>query len=250
MLLENKNAIVYGAGAIGRAVAIAFAREGAKVHLASRTPKRLEAVAEEIQSAGGSIETAQLDALDETAVDEHAAAVAARSGSVDISFNLISVGDVQGTPLAEMSLRHFERPIHNAVRTTFLTSKAAARHMIRQGSGVILTFGGVGDPIRDYFIGGFQIALGAVDTLRKQLAAELGPHGIRVVGLKTGGVAETIPANFEGREALIQSLVKPTMLGRTATFEDVGNVAAFAASDRASSITGSELNITCGAIVD
>jgi 3-oxoacyl-[acyl-carrier protein] reductase len=250
MLLENKNAIVYGAGAIGRAAAIAFAQEGAKVHLASRTPKRLEAVAEEIRSAGGSVETAQLDALDETAVDEHADAVAARSGSVDISVNLISVGDVQGTPLAEMSLRHFERPIHHAVRTTFLTSKAAARHMIRQGSGVILTFGGVGDPTRGYFIGGFQVALGAVDTLRKQLAAELGPHGIRVVGLKTGGVAETIPANFEGREALVQSLVEPTMLGRTATFSDIGNVAAFAASDRAGSITGSELNITCGAIVD
>jgi 3-oxoacyl-[acyl-carrier protein] reductase len=250
MLLENKNAIVYGAGAIGRAAAIAFAHEGAKVHLASRTPKRLKAVAEEIRSSGGSIETAQLDALDETAVDEHADAVAAQSGSIDISFNLISVGDVQGTPLAQMSLHHFERPIHNAVRSTFLTSKAAARHMTRQGSGVILTFGGVGDPLRDYFIGGFQIALGAVDTLRKQLAAELGPHGIRVVGLKTGGVADTIPENFEGREALVQSLVEPTMLGRTATFEDVGNVAAFAASDRARSITGSELNITCGAIVD
>lgn len=250
MLLENKNAIVYGAGSIGRAVAITFASEGAKVHLASRSPKRLEVVAEEIRSAGGSIETAELDALDETAVDEHVDAVAARSGSVDISFNLIGVGDVQGTPLVEMSLRDFEQPIHIAVRTTFLTSKAAARHMIRQGSGVILTFGGVGDPLRDYFIGGFQIALAAVDNLRKQLAAELGPHGIRVVGLKTGGIAESIPENFEGRDTIVQSLVEPTMLGRTATFEDVGNVAAFAASDRAKSITASELNITCGAIVD
>jgi NAD(P)-dependent dehydrogenase (short-subunit alcohol dehydrogenase family) len=250
MLLRNKNAIVYGAGGIGRAVALGFAREGAKVHLASRTPKRLDAIAEEIRSAGGTVETAQLDALDEAAVDAHADVVATESGSIDISINLISVSDVQGTPLAEMSLRHFEQPIHNAVRTTFLTSKAAARHMIRQGSGVLLTFGGVGDPLRGYFIGGFQIALGAVDTLRKQLAAELGPHGIRVVGLKTGGVPDTIPENFEGREALVESLVKPTMLGRTATFEDVGNAAAFAASDRARSITGSELNITCGAIVD
>ncbi len=90
------------------------------------------------------------------------------------------------------------------------------------------------------WIGGFQIALGAVDTLREQLAAELGPYGIRVVGLKTGGVAETIPENFQGREALVESLVKPTMLGKTATFKNVGNAAAFAASDRAGSITGSE----------
>jgi 3-oxoacyl-[acyl-carrier protein] reductase len=250
MLLENKNAIVYGAGAVGRAVALGLAREGAKVHLASRTPKQLDAVAEEVRAAGGTIETAQLDALDEASVDEHADSVARRSGSVDISFNLISVDDVQGTPLVQMSLRDFEQPVHKAVRTTFLTSKAAARHMTRQGSGVILTFGGVGDPLRDYFIGGFQVALSAVDMLRKQLAAELGPHGIRVVGLKTGGIAETIPADFEGREALVQSLVEPTMLRRTATFEDVANVAVFAASDRAGSITGSELNITCGAIVD
>ncbi|HEY4024440.1 MAG TPA: SDR family oxidoreductase [Pseudonocardiaceae bacterium] len=250
MLLQNKNAVVYGAGGIGRAVALGFAREGAKVHLASRSSKRLEAIADEIRSAGGTVATAQVDALDEKAVDAHADAVAAESGSIDISINLISVDDVQGTPLAEMSLRDFERPIHNAVRTTFLTSKAAARHMIRQRSGVLLTFGGAGDPLRDYYIGGFQIALAATDALRKQLAAELGPYGIRVVGLKTGGVAESIPEGIADRDALVESITKPTMLGRTATFADVANAAAFAASDRAASITCSELNITCGAIVD
>lgn len=250
MLLRNKNAIVYGAGGIGRAVALGFAREGAKVHLASRTPDRLHAVAEEIRAAGGTVETALLDALDEAAVDAHADAVAAGSGSVDVSVNLISVGDVQGTPLAEMSLRDLEQPVHTAVRTAFLTSRAAARHMIRQRSGVLLTFGGVGDPVRDYSIGGFLAALAAVDMLRRQLAAELGRYGIRVVGLKTGGIAETVPVDYPGREELVESLVRPTMLGRTATFEDVGNAAAFAASDRAASITASEINITCGAIVD
>lgn len=250
MLLQNKNAIVYGAGGIGRAVALGFAREGAKVHVASRSPKRLAAVAEEIRSAGGNVATAQVDALDEEAVNAHADAVAAESGGIDISINLISVDDVQGTQLAEMSLRDFEQPIHIAVRTTFLTAKAAARHMIRQRSGVLLTFGGAGDPLRDYYIGGFQIALAATDALRKQLAAELGPHGIRVVGLKTGGIAESIPEGSEGRDALVESITKPTMLGRTATFADVANAAAFAASDRAASITCSELNITCGAIVD
>jgi NAD(P)-dependent dehydrogenase (short-subunit alcohol dehydrogenase family) len=190
-----------------------------------------------------------VDALDEAAVDRHADAVASEAGSLDISFNLISVGDVQGTPLAEMTLEDFERPITNAVRSTFLTSRAAARHMIRQGSGVILTFGGTGDPVRDYFIGGFQIALGAVDLLRNQLAAELGPRGIRVVTLLTGGIVDTIPADFEGRDAIVDGIVGPTMLGRAATFDDVGNVAAFAASDHARTITGSAINITCGSIV-
>ena len=251
MLLEDKNAVIYGAGgSIGGAVARAFAREGAKVHLAGLTYESLEEVAEEIRSAGGVAETAQIDALDETAVDRHADAVAESAGGIDVSFNLISVGDVQGTPLAELPLEDFERPVMTAVRTQFLTSRAAARHMIPQGSGVILFFGGYGDPVPDYYIGGFQVALGAMESLRRQLASELGPHGIRAVTLQTGGVPETIPESFDGREEITEGIVGQTMLGRAATLEDVGNVAAFAASDHARCMTATALNISCGAIVD
>jgi 3-oxoacyl-[acyl-carrier protein] reductase len=136
MLLEDKNAVIYRAGgSTGRAVARAFAREGAKVHLAGRTLESLEEVAQEIRSAEGVAETAQVDAMDEWAVEEHADAVAASAGGIDVSFNLISYGDVQGTPLAEMPLEDFERPVMSAVKTQFLTSRAAARHMISQGSG-------------------------------------------------------------------------------------------------------------------
>lgn len=251
MLLEGKNAVIYGAGGgIGSAVARRFAQEGATVHLAGRTLGRLDEVAEDIRSGGGRAETAAVDALDGTAVDEHADAVAASAGSIDISFNLISVGDVQGTPLVEMSVDDFEQPIMTATRTMFLTSCAAARHMIRQGSGVILTFGGTGDPLRDYYIGGFQIALTAVDQFRRQLAVELGPHGIRVVTLLTGGVPETIPADFEGRDAIEKGIVKETIFNRAATLDDVGGVAAFLASDHARTITGTDVNISCGAIID
>src|SRR5918998_6668238 len=98
MLLENKNAVIYGAGgSIGGAVARAFAREGAMVFLAGRTLESLEEVAREVRSAGGVVETARVDALDERAVDEHADAVAERAGGIDVSFNLISYGDIQGT---------------------------------------------------------------------------------------------------------------------------------------------------------
>jgi len=251
MMLENKNAVIYGAGgAIGSAVARAFAREGAKVHLAGRTLESLEEVAQEIRSTGGVAETAQVDAIDEQIVNEHADALAASAGGIDISFNLISVGDVQGTPLAEMPLEDFERPIMTAVRTQFLTSRAAARHMISQGSGVILFFGGYGDPVPDYYIGGFQVALNAMESLRRQLASELGGHGIRAVTLQTGGVPETVPEGFDGREVITEMIVGQTMLGRAATPEDVGNVAAFAASDHASTMTATALNISCGAIID
>ena len=251
MLLENKNAVIYRAGgAIGSAVAHAFAREGARVFLAGLTLESLQEVAEGIRSAGGVAETAQVDAIDETAVDQHADTVAASAGGIDVSFNLISYGDVQGTPLAEMPLEDFERPIVTAVRTQFLTARAAARHMIRQGSGVILFFGGEGDPLPDYYLGGFQVALTATESLRRQLASELGPHGIRAVTLKTGGVPETIPEDFAGKEAITESLIEPTMLKRAATLDDVGKVAAFAASDHARTMTATALNISCGAIVD
>jgi 3-oxoacyl-[acyl-carrier protein] reductase len=251
MLLEGKNAVIYGAGgSIGSAVARAFAREGAKIFLAGRIRLKLEEVAQQIRSAGEVAETAQVDAIDEQAVDQHADAVAASAGSIDISFNLISVGDVQGTPLAEMPLQDFERPVMTAVRAQFLTSRAAARHMISQGSGVILFFGGYGDPVPDYYIGGFQVALNAIESLRRQLASELGGHGIRAVTLQTGGVPETIPKSFDVREGITEGIVGQTMLKRAATLEDVGNVAAFAASDHARTMTATALNISCGAIVD
>ena len=251
MLLGGKNAVIYGAGgSIGGAVARAFAREGATVFLAGRTLESLEEVAEEIRSAGGVAETAQVDALDEQAVDGHVDAVAASAGGIDVSFNLISYGDVQGTPLVEMPLEDFERPVMSAVRTQFLSARAAARHMIRQGSGVILTFGGAGgrDPIRDYTSGGFQVALGAIDVLRRQLAVELGPHGIRVVTLQSGGVPETTREDW--REAITRSFVETSMLKRVETLDDVGNVAAFAASDVTRTMTATALIITCGREVE
>jgi 3-oxoacyl-[acyl-carrier protein] reductase len=251
VLLEDKNAVVYGGGgAIGGAVARAFAREGARVFLAGRTLASLEEVAGEIRSAGGVAETAEIDALDERAVDEHADAVAAEAGRIDISFNLISHGDVQGTPLAEMALADFERPIVTAVRTTFLTARAAARHMIAREGGVILVFGGSGEPLRDYYLGGLQVAFEALESMRRQLASELGAHGVRVVTLRTGGVPETIPVGVDGRERIVGDIETMTMLGRAATLEDVGNVAAFVASDRARTMTAATANISCGALVD
>ena len=169
MLLDGKNAIIYGGGgSIGGAVARAFAREGAKVHLAGRTPEKLEAVADEIRANGAQVETAQVDALDPDQVDAHVDAVAAKDGRLDVSFCLISQGDVQGTPLNEMSVDDFMQPVVQTVRATFVTSRAAARHMIRQRSGVILAFGGYGPPMAK--LGGLQVAFGAVESLRRSLS--------------------------------------------------------------------------------
>ena len=254
MLLEGKNAVIYGGGgSIGGAAARAFAREGATVFLAGRTKAKLEEVAEAIRSDGGTAETAEVDALDEKAVDEHADAIAADAGAIDVSFNVIAHPATHGTPLAQMDVDDFMAPVETAARTTFITARAAARHMIPRRSGVILAFGGPGDrsaPMRDYYLGGTQVAFDAIETMRRQLSVELGPHGIRFVTLETGGVPDSIPEDFEGHEAIVEMLEKSTLLGRAATLEEVGDVAAFVASDRARTMTAATVNISCGTLID
>src|SRR5262245_11343044 len=96
-LLRNKNAVIYGAGgAIGGAVARAFAREGARVFLVGRTRARVDAVARDISAAGGAADAAQVDALDDEAVEEHAAGMVKKAGSIDVSFNAIGLVPQRG----------------------------------------------------------------------------------------------------------------------------------------------------------
>jgi NAD(P)-dependent dehydrogenase (short-subunit alcohol dehydrogenase family) len=249
MLLSKKVAVVYGAGgAIGGAVSRAFARAGARVVLAGRTQDRLDKVADQIESDGGAAETAVVDALDEEAVTAFADSVVERHARVDISFNLIGFGDVQ-RPLMELSVDDFTQPIATLMRTHFLTTRAAARHMINQGSGVVLAFGGSG-PDTIAGIGSLKVAFDALEGQRRQWAYELGRYGIRVVTLKTGGIPESIPDELPGMDEVVADLNRRTLLGRTATLTDVGDVACFIASDHARSITSTEINISCGAMVD
>ncbi|GAA5063993.1 SDR family NAD(P)-dependent oxidoreductase [Haladaptatus pallidirubidus] len=249
MLLENKIAVIYGAGGqIGGAVARGFARDGARVFLAGRTEEKLDTVADDIRSNGGEADTAVIDATDEQAVDEFVNGVVEQAGYIDISFNLIGYDDVQ-EPLTEISGDDFLQPITTAMRTQFLTTRSAARHMVERGSGVILFFGGDG-PQTLPGLGGFKIALDAIEGLRRQWAVELGEHGIRVVTLKTGGIVETMPENIPERDEIVAGIEEETLLNRTETLEDVGNVASFVASDQARTMTATEVNISCGALMD
>ncbi|XVU24679.1 SDR family NAD(P)-dependent oxidoreductase [Actinoplanes sp. CA-054009] len=249
MLLDDRNAIVYGGGgSVGGAMARAFAAQGARVFLAGRTASSLDRVADMIREAGGRAETAVLDALDEAAVDAHAAEV----GRIDISVNVTSTYDVQGTPLAEMAVDDYLSPVAKPLRSQFLTTRAAARHMIPRKRGVILFFGGEGDKTanRMHRLGGLLAGFAAVEALRRQLAAELGEHGIRVVTLATSGIAETLPDDMPEAEQIREMITATTLLGRAATLEDVGHAAVFAASDWARTITGASLNVSCGAFLD
>ena len=261
MLLEDKTAVVYGgAGSVGRAVARAFAREGARVVLAGRTRASLDEVATEIAGSGGTVETAQVDALDQRAVDEHADAVAAEAGGIDVSFNAISHGDVHGAPLLEMSFEDFVRPITTATRSQFLTTRAAARHMTRQGSGVVMTVTAATARLAIPEVGGTGVTFDAIESQCRQWACELGRHGVRVVWLQTTGLPEALaaidvfPSYGTGsgagmtRAELIAWMRGSTQLDRLTSLAEVGDMAAFMASDHAVAMTATAVNLTCGQV--
>jgi len=257
MLLENKNAVIYGGGgSIGGAVAKEFAREGARVFLAGRTRGPLEVVASDIETAGGSAEVTVLDALDERAVEEHAQTVVSQAGGIDVSFNLITRGDVQGIPLVEMAAADLLHAVVDGLRTNFITARAAARCMVEQGSGVILALDS-GSATLSPMMGSTGPADAATDTLIRNLAAETGPKGVRVVGIWTAGLPETFSkekiaavddrfkddAAFQG---LIENLDRMRMTRRSPTLAQVAATAAFLASDGAGAITGTFVNVTSG----
>ena len=250
MLLEGKTAVIYGGGgAIGGGVARVFAREGARLFLAGRTRSKLEAVAESLGS-GVSADIAEVDALDAESVNAHADAIVVQAGAIDISFNLISQQDVQGTPMVDMDVEDYVRPVITTVSSTFLTATAAARHMRGQETGgVILLFGGAADPPRGVHLGGLQTAFHAVEAMRRQLSVELGADGIRVVTLRTSGIAESI-SDPALRERIAQGIVAASLLGKVPTLEDVGNAAAFAASDQACAVTAAHIDISAGTFMD
>ncbi|MGH3324258.1 MAG: SDR family NAD(P)-dependent oxidoreductase [Streptomyces sp.] len=267
MLLQEKNAVIYGAaGAIGTAVARAFAREGARLFLAGRTLGTLGALAREINSAGGAADTAQVDALDPRAVREHADAVAGKAGSIDVSFNAVGVDHVQGRPLTELSLEDFSLPIATHTTTQFLTATAAARHMMRQRSGVILPLSATAARVT-HPSDGFGVACAAVEAFSRLLAGEVGPYGVRVLCLRPDAIPETARLGSHTRqvwgraaehlgttlEQLLQDDglgVPGSLLRRNPSLEDVANVAAFMASDRAGGMTATVANISCGSVVD
>jgi NAD(P)-dependent dehydrogenase (short-subunit alcohol dehydrogenase family) len=257
--LEGKSAIVYGAGGgIGAGVARTFAREGARVYLAGRTRETLETVAGEIGAGGGAAEVAVLDALDERAVDEHVQHVVATAGSVDVSLNLINRGDVQGTPLIEMATDDVLRAVVNGLRGNFITARAAARQMVEQGSGVILHLNSASGAGAMPGMGSTGPADAATESFMRYLAAELGPRGVRVCGIWTAGVAETLTpgklTDVGGEDAPTPRSAEELIAGmaalrRTPRLADVSEVAAFLASDRAAGITGTMTNVTCGLVL-
>jgi NAD(P)-dependent dehydrogenase (short-subunit alcohol dehydrogenase family) len=257
VLLENKVAVVYGAGGlVGGAVARGFAREGARIFLAGRGLEPLRQVVADIEKAGGLAEAAVVDALDEAAVDRFVDEVVAKAGAIDVTFNAISHGDVHGVPLLEMAYEDFARPITTAMRTQFLTARAAARHMVAQGSGVIMAITATTARQSIPNVGGTGVTFDAIESLCRQWACELGPRGVRVLWLQTTGIPEAVHADVAPdygtgtsmtRDEHVEWMRAKTMMRRLTSLADVADMAAFIASDLAAAVTGSVVNMTYGA---
>jgi NAD(P)-dependent dehydrogenase (short-subunit alcohol dehydrogenase family) len=262
MMLKDKVAVVYGAGgAIGGAVARAFAREGARLYLTGRHLAPVDAVAKDITSAGGSAEAAEVDALEEQAVDKHLQLVIDKAGRVDISFHAVGIPNPKiRVPLVEMDLEQFSLPIATYTRAYFLTARLAARRMVANRSGVIMTVTATPSRTGTPLIGGGGPAMAAVEALTRSLSAELAPQGIRVVGLRPQGMPETgrikesfgLYAKASGMtwEQFQDSLATRTHTRRLSTLEEMANVAVFMASDRASGMTGTVVNLSMGSLDD
>jgi NAD(P)-dependent dehydrogenase (short-subunit alcohol dehydrogenase family) len=263
VLLENKNAVIYGAGgAIGGAVARAFARQGARVFLTGRSLASVEAVAAAIEGERGQAEVARVDALDEQAVEKHAADMAARAGGIDVSFNAIGIPQegIQGLSLSDLSLERFALPLHTYLRAHFLTSRAAARRMVERRSGVILMHTPEPARLGAPLVGGMGPAWAAMEGLSRGLSAEIASRGVRVVCLRSTGIPEThtievvfglhgkaLGMSREQFQALMESL---SHTRRSTTLAELSNAAVLVASDLASGMTGTVANLTGGKSVD
>jgi len=254
--LKNKNAVIYGAGgSLGGAVAKALAAAGATVFLTGRNIDSVQEVADEILKAGGKAEVDVVDALDENAVKNHIHTVVQKAGTVDISFNAIGVDIVMNVPLVDISIADFVSPITMTMQTRFLTAKAAAKVMMKQKSGVILTLtatpGGIGYP----YNGGFAPACSAVENLSKNLAIELGIYGIRVVNMRSGGSPDSrifknaIDTQPEIMAPILKQMEADTILKKLPLMADIANLAVFLSSDLAGKITGVTVDVSSGTTV-
>jgi NAD(P)-dependent dehydrogenase (short-subunit alcohol dehydrogenase family) len=264
LMLQDKRAVVFGGGgSIGAAVARELASEGADVFLAGRTSTGVEAVAKEITAAGGRAHADVIDALDAAAVNEYLESIVQQTGSLDIEFNATGprVSEYgNGKPAVELPIEEFMMPVDTVLKSQFVTARAAARHMLKQGSGVIIFL--TGSPARPHGPGtsGIGAAFGAVENLMRTMAIELGPAGVRVVCLRTAAnpdtrtIQETTDVVSKmmniTRDQANASLAESTMLKVSPRTTDTARAAAFLASDQARMMTGTVLNSSAGAVTD
>ena len=259
-LLNDRIAVIFGAGgATGSQVAREFAKEGASVFLSGRHLSSVESLAKEIQASQAKAEAAEVDALDEGAVNAYLDNVVKQAGKIDIVFNAMGLQPVEfdhRKPTMELSYEKFMIPVTTYVASNFLTARAAARHMLPRHSGVIIFL--TATPAKGVapHVAGVGTAFGAIEALARCLAAEWSPSGVRVVCIRSGGMYDTntiqqaLQTMGSTKEEIWNNMKKGYLLKRMPVVDDTAKIAAFIASDRANSLTGSIINASCGQVLD
>lgn len=248
MRLKSKVVIITGVGqAAGKAIALRFALEGAKVTVNDHDADTCEAVAAEIESVGGQVLCVPGDASQETRVRELVAAAIRRFGRIDILVN--NSGGLHVKPLTEIKTDEWDKVIAMHLRSAFLCCREVFPHMRRQGSGTILNISSA-----DGKLGGvvgsaaYSAAKGGLIAFTKAVAREAGPHGIRVNALSPALIdIEPIEGiSSKAREKI--SLATP--MGRIGRAEEVAAAACFLVSDEASFSTGEIMDVNGGLVMD
>src|SRR5258708_15084753 len=263
-LLQNKRAVIFGAGgAVGTAVAKEFASQGATVFLSGRKLAAIEKVAQEIRQDGGVAYAAEVDALDEQAVNAYLEERVVQEGeSIDILLNAMGPQAKDygnGTSTLELPLEQYLLPLSTLVPSQFITARAAARHMIRQHSGVILFVTAI--PVRGSASAtAISSAFGAMESLLRCLAMDLWPTGVRVVGIRSGAMAETrtIQQSAENtarrlaisKQQIVSMFEQRSLLKRLSSVDDTARLPAFLQSDGIRTLTGAILNASSGSVID
>ena len=250
MLLKDKVALITGAGSgIGRASALRFAREGAKLMIADVRAESASNTAAEIEKAGGIAKSVSVDVRVAAEVERMVDETVRAFGRLDILFN--NAGVFVPKTVVDTTEEEWDWVIDVCLKGVFFGCKYAIPHMIKQGGGVIInTASGAGiEGVPN--LGAYQAAKGGVVIMSKGIALDFARHNIRCVSICPGVIETPIAENCNTVPAGASSLVWERTgnmhpLGRNGKPEEVGALAAFLASDEAGFITGVAVPIDGG----
>ncbi len=249
MRLRDKIAVITGASrGIGREIALAYAREGATVVLASRKAEQLEATAQEVQAAGGQA----LAIPTHTGYADQCAGLIDRAiaafGRVDVLVNNAATNPHFG-PLLTADAGQWQKTLEVNLLGYFWLSKHAAEAMQQTGGGVIVNMASVAGLQPMPMLGLYSVTKAAVIMLTKALAQELAPHHIRVNAIAPGVVRTRFAQALWENDHIRERIEASTPLGRLAEPAEIAGAAIFLASDAASYITGHVLVIDGGGTI-
>jgi NAD(P)-dependent dehydrogenase (short-subunit alcohol dehydrogenase family) len=243
--LDSKTALVTGAtGSIGRAIVVAFAREGARVVVSGRDPQRGADVVEEIQSAGGQADfvAADLDGSPEASRELATEATRIRGGRVDVLVN--NAGIFPPSPSSAATDEDtFDRVYAVNVKAPFFLTAAIAPAMAQRGNGAIINLGSwiarIGIPVSSVY----SSTKGALETLTRAWAAEYGPAGVRVNAISPGVILSST-----SQSSAAEAMMRGTPANTAGTPDAIANAAVYLASDEALFVHGTVIDVDGGRI--